>query len=64
VREEVACLLRWSPGLTGTRMHEAADLIERLPNTLAGLEAGRFSAWHARSLLEASRPSTRPRQRR
>src|SRR4051794_38199490 len=48
VREEVACLLRWSPGVTGTRMHDAADLVARLPHTLADLEAGRFSAWHAR----------------
>src|SRR5690349_13521857 len=38
VREEVACLLRWSPGVTGTRMHEAADLVDRLPATLADLE--------------------------
>src|SRR5690242_11130647 len=34
VREEVACLLRWPPGVTGTRMHDAADLIDRLPGTL------------------------------
>jgi hypothetical protein len=37
VGEEVACLLRWSPGVTGSRMHDAADLVQRLPNTLAGL---------------------------
>jgi hypothetical protein len=56
VREEVACLLRWSPAVTGTRMREAAELVARLPRTLADLEAGRFSVWHVRSLLEATRP--------
>ena len=56
VREEVACLLRWSPGVTGSRMHEAADLIDRLPTTLAELESGRFSFGHAKTLLDATAP--------
>ena len=56
VREEVACRLRWSPGVTGTRMHEAVGLVDRHPRALAGVEAGSFSIWLARSLLEATRP--------
>ena len=64
VREEVACLLRWSPAVTGTRMREAAELVARLPRTLADLEAGRFSVWHVRSLLEAPGPCPRPRPAR
>jgi hypothetical protein len=54
VREELSCLLRLSPGVAGSRLHQAADLVSRLPGTLAGLEAGRFSYWHARALLEAT----------
>jgi hypothetical protein len=56
VREEVACLLLWSPGVAGSRLHDAADLVDRLPNTLAELEAGRFSLWHALALVDATRP--------
>jgi hypothetical protein len=55
VREEVACLLRWSPAVAGTRLHDAADLVSRLPATLGELEAGRFSCWHAKALVDATR---------
>lgn len=54
VRDEVACLLRLSPLVAGGRLHDAADLVSRLPATLADLEAGRFSFWHARALLEGT----------
>lgn len=55
VRDEVACLLRWSPGQAGSRLYDAADLVRRMPATLADLEAGRFSFWHARTLVDATR---------
>lgn len=38
VREEVACWQRWSPGVAGARLHDAADLVQRLPAAVAGLE--------------------------
>src|SRR5664279_4251780 len=52
VREEVACLLRWSVGMAGDRLDTAAALVERLPATLAAVECGSLSYLHAHALAE------------
>jgi hypothetical protein len=53
--QEVACLLRWSTGYTIGRMGEAARLVSELPNTLNGVEGGRFGYLHASSLLNVTK---------
>jgi hypothetical protein len=54
VREEVACLLRWSHPTAGARMAQAQHVAHRLPATLALHEAGKISAQHVRILAEAT----------
>jgi hypothetical protein len=53
VREEVACSLRLAPCTAGAWLHEATELVERLPATLAALACGDITLLHARSLVEA-----------
>ncbi|MDT4928951.1 MAG: hypothetical protein QOF92_1818, partial [Pseudonocardiales bacterium] len=53
VREEIACVLRLAPCTAGSRLHDAFELVERLPATLAALECGDITLLHARSLVEA-----------
>jgi hypothetical protein len=52
-REEVACVLRVAAGTARGRMPDAADLVSRYPATLAALERGEISYWHALRLVEA-----------
>jgi hypothetical protein len=52
VREEVACLLTISPWMAAARLHDAAYLVQNLPATVAQLETGQTSYWHARALLD------------
>ena len=52
-RETVGCALRLA-GLTAeARLAVASALRDRLPDTLAMLEAGEITYWHARALAEA-----------
>ncbi len=52
-RESVGCALRLA-GLTAqARLAVASALRDRLPDTLAMLEAGEITYWHARALAEA-----------
>ena len=52
-REEVACILRVAGVTAGVRMRDSADLINRYPATLALLETGAITLWHAQRLVEA-----------
>ncbi|WP_433787633.1 DUF222 domain-containing protein [Actinomycetospora sp. CA-101289] len=52
VAMEVAALARVAPRTGEVRIHQAALLLERLPGTLAALEAGRISLSHARVVIE------------
>lgn len=54
-RHEVGAALRLSPGTAYERTQVAADLITRLPDTLAALGAGAISYWQARSIAVAVR---------
>jgi hypothetical protein len=54
VREEAACVLRVSCAVAGGLIADAVLLVERLPATLACLEAGAITGGHARRLVEAS----------
>jgi hypothetical protein len=55
VREEVACVLCLAPVTAGGRLHDAVELVERLPRTLDRLVDGSISFLHARTLLDAVR---------
>ena len=55
VREEVAAALRIAPVTAGARLHDATELIERLPRTLDRLVDGTLSLAHVRVLIEATR---------
>src|SRR5579875_578756 len=52
-REEVAAVLKLAAGTARGRMLDAVDLVTRYPATLAALEAGRITFWHAQRLVEA-----------
>src|SRR5690349_15959925 len=52
VREEVACLLRWSFGTAAGRLIQAEQVVRRLPAALAAHEAGTISDYHLRILFE------------
>ena len=52
VAMEVATLAQVAPRTGEVRIHQAAMLLERLPGTLAALEAGRISLSHARVVVE------------
>jgi len=52
VREEVACQLTISPWMAASRLHDAAEIVAKLPGMLAMLERGETSYWHARALLD------------
>jgi uncharacterized protein DUF222 len=55
VREDVACAKRVSPQTAGLRLHNATELVTRLPATLALLGEGGISLQHANRLVEAVR---------
>jgi hypothetical protein len=55
VREEVACVLSLAPVTAAARLHDAVDLVGRLPRTFDRLVDGSITFLHARSLLEAVR---------
>ena len=50
--EEVACAMRVAPSTAEARLQTAVDLVRRLPEALALLEAGEISAAHARLLSD------------
>src|SRR6478609_433885 len=52
VREEVACLLRWSFGTTAGRLVQAEQVTRRLPAALDAHEAGTISDYHLRILFD------------
>ena len=52
VREEVACLLRWSFGTTAGRLIQAENVVRRLPAALDAHEAGTMSDYQVRILFE------------
>jgi len=52
VAMEVAALARVAPRTGEIRVHQADMLVERLPETLAALRAGRISLSHARVVVE------------
>jgi hypothetical protein len=54
VREEVACLLRWSFGYTQSRLAQAEKLVDALPATLDALETGTIGPEHARAVAEGA----------
>jgi hypothetical protein len=56
VREDVACALRIAPQTAAGRLHDATDLVTRLPGTLALLAAGEITRGHALRLIDATRP--------
>jgi hypothetical protein len=53
VREEVACVLGLASSTARGRMVDAAQLVRRYPATLAALEDGQITYWHALRLVEA-----------
>jgi hypothetical protein len=53
---EVAARLRLSQRTAQARLEEAVVLVERLPATLAALEAGRIGPAHARALVDLLEP--------
>lgn len=53
VREDIACALQIAPDSARGVMHEAEQLITRLPETHALLAAGRITMRHAAPLVEA-----------
>lgn len=55
VREDVACAKRISPQTAALRLHNATDLVTRLPATLALLGEGGISLPHANRLVDAIR---------
>jgi len=55
VREDVACAKRVSPQTAALRLHNATDLVTRLPATLALLAEGGISLQHANRLVDAIR---------
>ena len=52
IREEVACLLRWSFGTTAGRLIQAENVVRRLPAALDAHEAGLISDYHLRILFD------------
>jgi hypothetical protein len=56
VREDVACVKRIAPQTAAQQLHEASELVTRLPATLALLERDEISVLHARRLSDAVRP--------
>ncbi|HEX3336378.1 MAG TPA: DUF222 domain-containing protein [Jatrophihabitans sp.] len=58
VREEVACALAIAPRTAASRLHDATELVTRLPATLAMIEAGDLSLLHGRVLVETVRSLT------
>lgn len=55
VREEIACALSIAPATAASRLHDATELIGRLPLTLDRLVDGSITMGHARVLVEACR---------
>src|SRR5689334_24252051 len=53
VREEVACLLRWSFGTAAGRLIQAENVVRRLPAALDAHEAGVISDYHLRILFRS-----------
>jgi hypothetical protein len=53
VRDEIGCALRLAPSVVASKLHTATQLVDRLPATLALLEAGAITLSHARVLVEA-----------
>ena len=51
-REEIACLLRWSSMYTQSRVVQAHQLVDHLPQTLAALGAATIGPEHARAVAE------------
>ncbi len=51
-REHVGCALRLAPMTAAERLSVATALTRRLPATLAALQAGRITYWHARALVD------------
>jgi uncharacterized protein DUF222/HNH endonuclease len=60
VREDVACAKRISPQTAVHKLHNATDLVTKLPATLALLGAGQISLQHAYRLVEAVRGLPQP----
>lgn len=56
VREEIACALRLAPSTVNQRLHIAAELVHRLPQTLTSLEHGAIGMPYGRCLAEAVGP--------
>jgi hypothetical protein len=52
-RDEVGCVLRVASTTAAARMRDAVELVMRYPATLALLDTGRLSFWHALRLVEA-----------
>jgi len=59
IREEVACLLRWSFGTAAGRLIQAEQVVRRLPAALDAHEAGTISGYHLRILFELTLPARR-----
>jgi hypothetical protein len=55
VREEVACVLSIAPTTAAARLHDAVELVERLPHTLDRLTDSSITMGHARVMIEAAR---------
>ena len=53
MRDEIACALRLAPSVVTSKLHTAAQLVDRLPATLDLVEAGAITFSHARVLVEA-----------
>ena len=56
IREEVACLLRWSFGTAAGRLVQAEQVVRRLPAALDAHEAGTISDYHLRILVDLAHP--------